>query len=40
MALSNATLRTVSHFCHAADESIAPHHVPRLRGLEGRGRGR
>lgn len=34
MALSNATLRTVSRFCHAADESIGPHHVPRLRGLE------
>ncbi|MGW3108340.1 UvrD-helicase domain-containing protein [Streptomyces sp. NPDC001100] len=33
-ALSNATLRTVTRFCHTADEAIARHHVPRLRGLD------
>ncbi|MGW2722404.1 UvrD-helicase domain-containing protein [Streptomyces sp. NPDC001492] len=33
-ALSNAALRTVTRFCHTADEAITPHHVPRLRGLE------
>jgi superfamily I DNA/RNA helicase len=33
-ALSNATLRTVTRFCHTADEAITCHHVPRLRGLE------
>ncbi|MFJ4691736.1 UvrD-helicase domain-containing protein [Streptomyces sp. NPDC088766] len=33
-ALSNATLRTVTRFCHTADEAITPHHVPHLRGLE------
>jgi len=33
-ALSNATLRTVSRFCHTADEVITRHHVPPLRGLE------
>lgn len=33
-ALSNATLRTVTRYCHTADEHIAHHHVPRLRGLE------
>ncbi|MET7540061.1 UvrD-helicase domain-containing protein [Streptomyces sp. NPDC005507] len=33
-ALSYATLRTVTRFCHTADEDITPHHVPRLRGLE------
>lgn len=33
-ALSYATLRTITHFCHSADRLIAPHHVPRLRGLE------
>ncbi|MEU6097732.1 UvrD-helicase domain-containing protein [Streptomyces sp. NPDC047079] len=33
-ALSNATLRTVARFCHSADETITPHHVPHLRGLE------
>ncbi|MFF6804433.1 UvrD-helicase domain-containing protein [Streptomyces sp. NPDC012616] len=33
-ALSNATLRTVTRFCHTADEAITRHHVPRLRGLE------
>jgi superfamily I DNA/RNA helicase len=32
--LSNAALRTVTRFCHTADESITRHHVPRLRGLE------
>ncbi|MER7968182.1 UvrD-helicase domain-containing protein [Streptomyces sp. NPDC096080] len=33
-ALSNATLRTVTRFCHTAGEAITRHHVPRLRGLE------
>ncbi|MFE7276506.1 UvrD-helicase domain-containing protein [Streptomyces sp. NPDC057623] len=33
-ALSNATLRTVTQFCHTADEAITRHHVPRLRGLD------
>ncbi|MGW6958753.1 UvrD-helicase domain-containing protein [Streptomyces chartreusis] len=33
-ALSNATLRTVTRFCHTADEAITHHHVPRLRGLD------
>ncbi|MEU8992850.1 UvrD-helicase domain-containing protein [Streptomyces sp. NPDC048558] len=33
-ALSNATLRTITRFCHTADEAITRHHVPRLRGLE------
>ncbi|MFB6931298.1 UvrD-helicase domain-containing protein [Streptomyces chartreusis] len=33
-ALANATLRTVTRFCHTADEAITSHHVPRLRGLE------
>ncbi|AVV46760.1 DNA helicase [Streptomyces sp. P3] len=33
-ALANATLRTVTRFCHTADEAITRHHVPRLRGLE------
>ncbi|GHC34119.1 DNA helicase [Streptomyces vinaceusdrappus] len=32
--LSNATLRTVTHFCHSSDDTITRHHVPRLRGLE------
>ena len=27
-------LRTVTRFCHTADEAITRHHVPRLRGLE------
>ncbi|MEV0743438.1 UvrD-helicase domain-containing protein [Streptomyces sp. NPDC050549] len=33
-ALSNATLRTVTQFCHTVDEAITRHHVPRLRGVE------
>ncbi|MEV8597595.1 UvrD-helicase domain-containing protein [Streptomyces sp. NPDC052012] len=33
-ALSNAVLRTVTRFCHTADEAITRRHVPRLRGLE------
>lgn len=33
--LSNTTLRTVTRFCHSADDHLRPHHVPRLRGLEG-----
>jgi superfamily I DNA/RNA helicase len=32
--LSNATLRTVTRFCHTADDAITGHHVPHLRGLE------
>ncbi|MET8979001.1 UvrD-helicase domain-containing protein [Streptomyces sp. NPDC004539] len=36
-ALSNALLRTVTHFCHTADEKITRHHVPKLRGLEDTG---
>ncbi|GCD40360.1 DNA helicase [Streptomyces paromomycinus] len=32
--LSNTTLRTVTRFCHSADDRLHPHHVPRLRGLE------
>ncbi|MFJ9250303.1 UvrD-helicase domain-containing protein [Streptomyces sp. NPDC101776] len=35
--LSNAVLRTVTRFCHTADEAITTHHVPRLRGLEDTG---
>ncbi|MFR0359587.1 UvrD-helicase domain-containing protein [Streptomyces sediminimaris] len=35
--LSYATLRTVARFCHTADDAIACHHVPQLRGLEDRG---
>ncbi|MER6094095.1 UvrD-helicase domain-containing protein [Streptomyces bluensis] len=33
-ALSNTVLRTVTRFCHTADEKITHHHVPPLRGLE------
>ncbi|MFI0901612.1 UvrD-helicase domain-containing protein [Streptomyces sp. NPDC020983] len=33
-ALSNTVLRTVTRFCHTADETITRHHVPPLRGLE------
>ncbi|MEU2771433.1 UvrD-helicase domain-containing protein [Streptomyces sp. NPDC007162] len=33
-ALSNTVLRTVTRFCHTADEAITPHHVPPLRGLD------
>lgn len=33
-ALSYATLRTVSRFCHSADPTLTHHHVPVLRGLE------
>lgn len=33
-ALANATLRTVTRFCHTPDEAITRHHMPRLRGLE------
>ncbi|MGW0584280.1 UvrD-helicase domain-containing protein, partial [Streptomyces sp. NPDC002920] len=33
-ALSNATLRTVTRFCHTADDAITRHHVPHLRSLE------
>ncbi|WP_344581680.1 UvrD-helicase domain-containing protein [Streptomyces lunalinharesii] len=32
--LSNTTLRTVTRFCHSADDHLSRHHVPRLRGLE------
>ncbi|WP_046494598.1 UvrD-helicase domain-containing protein [Streptomyces odonnellii] len=34
-ALSHAVLRSVTRYCHSADHALAPHHVPRLRGLEG-----
>lgn len=33
-ALSSATLRTVTRFCHSADTALAAHHVPRMRGIE------
>ncbi|MGW7529812.1 UvrD-helicase domain-containing protein [Streptomyces sp. NPDC054783] len=33
-ALSNTLLRTVSRFCHTADQTITHRHVPKLRGLE------
>ncbi|MEH0407416.1 UvrD-helicase domain-containing protein [[Kitasatospora] papulosa] len=33
-ALSYATLRTVTRFCHSADPVLADHHIPRLRSLE------
>lgn len=33
-ALSYATLRTVTRFCHSADPALTDHHVPRLRNLE------
>ncbi|WP_156724944.1 UvrD-helicase domain-containing protein [Streptomyces apocyni] len=33
-ALSYATLRTVTRFCHSADPTITHHHIPHLRGLE------
>ncbi|MFJ9011508.1 UvrD-helicase domain-containing protein [Streptomyces canus] len=36
-ALSNTVLRTVTRFCHTADEKITRHHVPTLRGLEDTG---
>ncbi|WTO32922.1 UvrD-helicase domain-containing protein [Streptomyces achromogenes] len=36
-ALSNALLRTITRFCHTADETITHHHVPKLRGLEDAG---
>ncbi|MER7141308.1 UvrD-helicase domain-containing protein [[Kitasatospora] papulosa] len=36
-ALSYATLRTVTRFCHSADPALADHHVPRLRSLEDAG---
>ncbi|MBK3589817.1 AAA family ATPase, partial [Streptomyces sp. MBT57] len=36
-ALSYATLRTVTRFCHTADPALTDHHVPRLRNLEDAG---
>ncbi|MDT0382438.1 UvrD-helicase domain-containing protein [Streptomyces sp. DSM 42041] len=33
-ALSNAALKTVTHFCHSVDTHLRARHVPRLRGLE------
>jgi superfamily I DNA/RNA helicase len=33
-ALSNTLLRTLTRFCHTADDRITARHVPRLRGLE------
>jgi hypothetical protein len=35
-ALSYATLRTITGFCHTAAPAITRHHVPRLRGLKDR----
>ncbi|MGW8850076.1 UvrD-helicase domain-containing protein [Streptomyces xiamenensis] len=32
--LASTTLRAVTTFCHSADTTIQPHHVPRLRGLD------
>lgn len=32
--LSNAVLRTVTHYCQSADTELAHHHVPRLRGID------
>ncbi|MBM7052318.1 UvrD-helicase domain-containing protein [Streptomyces durocortorensis] len=32
--LSNAVLRTVSHYCQSADTELAHHHVPHLRGID------
>jgi hypothetical protein len=31
--LSHSVLRTVTRFCHSADNALAPHHVPALRRL-------
>ncbi|MDX2407329.1 UvrD-helicase domain-containing protein [Streptomyces microflavus] len=36
-ALSYATLRTITRFCHSADPALNDHHVPRLRNLEDAG---
>ncbi|MFB7575957.1 UvrD-helicase domain-containing protein [Streptomyces sp. NPDC056165] len=33
-ALSHTVLHTVTRYCHSADRTLAPHHVPRLRGLD------
>ncbi|MEV5107564.1 UvrD-helicase domain-containing protein [Streptomyces massasporeus] len=33
-ALSNTLLRTITRYCHTADDTITRHHVPKLRGLE------
>lgn len=33
-ALSYATLRTITRFCHSADPALADHHVPPLRSLD------
>lgn len=33
-ALSYATLRTITRFCHSADPALTDHHVPQLRNLE------
>lgn len=32
--LANTALRTVTRFCHTADTTITPDHVPHLRGIE------
>jgi hypothetical protein len=32
--LASVMLRTVAAFCHSADPTLLPHHVPHLRGLE------
>ncbi|MEV6477274.1 UvrD-helicase domain-containing protein [Streptomyces sp. NPDC051657] len=36
-ALSYATLRAITRFCHSADPALTDHHVPRLRNLEDAG---
>ncbi|MGW0703756.1 UvrD-helicase domain-containing protein [Streptomyces sp. NPDC002867] len=33
-ALSQAVLKTVTHYCHSADRTLTHRHVPRLRGLD------
>ncbi|MET8682079.1 UvrD-helicase domain-containing protein [Streptomyces sp. NPDC004647] len=35
-ALSHTVLRTVASYCHSADNALARHHVPRLRGVDTR----
>lgn len=32
--LSNTVLRTVTRFCHSADTTLTPRHVPPLRGID------
>jgi superfamily I DNA/RNA helicase len=35
-ALSHTVLRTVASYCHSADNALARHHVPCLRGVDAR----